>query len=177
LWHTDYSGIVGSKPAEGIDIYLHLFWVCVVLCVDSDFVTGWSPVQGVPPIVYRIKKLKKRPRSNKRNVESKIDFVTLSYSMASNGRMIGDELERWSRVNIVTFAWRKWERRSKDRYIYCLIFCMFGLLFCLENWGSVSLRNICKFPLDQTESYFGWKYSSYSHLLIGTLLYIRAPYL
>jgi hypothetical protein len=34
------------------------------LCVGSGFATGWSPVQGVLPAVYRIKKLKKkRPMS------------------------------------------------------------------------------------------------------------------
>jgi hypothetical protein len=36
-----------------------------VLCVGSGLTTGLSPVQGVVPAVYRIKKLKKRPRPNK----------------------------------------------------------------------------------------------------------------
>jgi hypothetical protein len=36
-----------------------LFGDCVVLCVGSGLETGWSPVQGVRPTVYRIKKLKK----------------------------------------------------------------------------------------------------------------------
>jgi hypothetical protein len=36
-----------------------LFCVCVVLCVGSGLSTVWSPVQGVLPTVYRIKKLKK----------------------------------------------------------------------------------------------------------------------
>jgi hypothetical protein len=40
-----------------------LFCVCVVLCAGSGLATGWSPVQGVLPTMYRIKKLKKRPRS------------------------------------------------------------------------------------------------------------------
>jgi hypothetical protein len=40
-----------------------VYSVCVVLCVGSGFVTGWAPVQGVQPTVYRIKKLKKRSRS------------------------------------------------------------------------------------------------------------------
>jgi hypothetical protein len=45
--------------------------VCVCLfCFFALYVgrglsTGWSPVQGVLPTVYRIKKLKKRPRPNK----------------------------------------------------------------------------------------------------------------
>jgi hypothetical protein len=40
-----------------------LFCVCVILCVGSGLVTGWSLFQGVLPPVYRITKLKKQPRS------------------------------------------------------------------------------------------------------------------
>jgi transposase InsO family protein len=46
-----------------------VYFVCVVLCVGRGLATGWSLVQGVLPTVYRIKKLKKWPRSNKRTVE------------------------------------------------------------------------------------------------------------
>jgi hypothetical protein len=56
------AGIVGSNPTQAMD-------VCVVLCVGSGLATGWSLVQGVLPTVYRINKLKNRPRSNKRTVE------------------------------------------------------------------------------------------------------------
>jgi hypothetical protein len=38
-----------------------LFCVYVVLWVGSGLATDWSPVQGVLPIVCRIKKVKKRP--------------------------------------------------------------------------------------------------------------------
>jgi hypothetical protein len=41
------------------------FILFVVLCVGSGLATGRSPVQGVLPTVYKIEKLKKRPRSNK----------------------------------------------------------------------------------------------------------------
>jgi hypothetical protein len=41
--------IVGSNPTESIDVSMSLFCVCVVLCVDSSLVTGWSPVQEVLP--------------------------------------------------------------------------------------------------------------------------------
>jgi hypothetical protein len=58
------SGIVGSNSTQGMDVCVRLFCVCVVLCVGSGLATGWSPVQGVFPTVYRIKKLKKRPSSN-----------------------------------------------------------------------------------------------------------------
>jgi hypothetical protein len=59
------AGIVGSNSTQGMDVCVRFFCVCVVLCVDSDLATGWSPVQGVLPSVYRIKKLKDRPRSNR----------------------------------------------------------------------------------------------------------------
>jgi hypothetical protein len=59
------TGVVRSNPTRGMDICLRLFCVCVVLCVGSGLATGWSPVQGVLQTVYRIKKLKKRPRPNK----------------------------------------------------------------------------------------------------------------
>jgi hypothetical protein len=46
-----------------MDVCVRLVSVCVALCVGSGLATGWSPVQGVLPIVYRTKKLKKRPKS------------------------------------------------------------------------------------------------------------------
>jgi hypothetical protein len=52
------AGIVGSNPTQGMDVCLRLFYVCVVLRVDSDLATGWSPIQKLPPTVYKIKKLK-----------------------------------------------------------------------------------------------------------------------
>jgi hypothetical protein len=63
------GGIVASNPAQGMDVYVRLSCVCVVLCVGSGLAMGWSPVQGVLPTLYMIKKLKKRPRSNKNTVE------------------------------------------------------------------------------------------------------------
>jgi hypothetical protein len=50
-------------------ICVRLYCVYVVLCVCSGLATGCSSVQGVLPSVYRIKKLNKRPRSNKRTIE------------------------------------------------------------------------------------------------------------
>jgi hypothetical protein len=64
------AGIVGSNPNQGMDVCVSLFYVYIVLCVGSGLATGPSPVQEVLPTVYRSKKLKKRPRSNKRTVES-----------------------------------------------------------------------------------------------------------
>jgi hypothetical protein len=59
------AGIVGSNPTQGMDACVRLFCVCVVLCVDSGLATGWTPVQGVLSTLYKIKNLKKRPRSKK----------------------------------------------------------------------------------------------------------------
>jgi hypothetical protein len=54
-----------SRSRHGCLYYVQLFCVCVVLCVSRGLATGWFPVQGVLPTVYKIKKLKKRPRPNK----------------------------------------------------------------------------------------------------------------
>jgi hypothetical protein len=35
-----------------------VYSVCVVPCVGSGLATGWSPVQGVLPIVYRLRNWK-----------------------------------------------------------------------------------------------------------------------
>jgi hypothetical protein len=59
------TGIVVSNPTWGLDVCVLLFCVCVVPCIGRGLETGWSPVQGVLPTVYGIKKLKKRPRPNK----------------------------------------------------------------------------------------------------------------
>jgi hypothetical protein len=56
------TGVVGSNTTRGMDVCVRLF--CVVPCVGSGLATGWSPIQGVLPTVYRIKKLKKRRRVN-----------------------------------------------------------------------------------------------------------------
>jgi hypothetical protein len=45
------AGIVGSNPAQGMDVSVRLFYVCVVLCVGSGLATGWSLVQGAIPTV------------------------------------------------------------------------------------------------------------------------------
>jgi hypothetical protein len=53
------AGVVGSNPARGMDVCVRLFCVCAVLWVGKGLAKGWSPVEGVVPTVYRIKKLKK----------------------------------------------------------------------------------------------------------------------
>jgi hypothetical protein len=63
------TGIVGSNSTRRMDVCVRLVCVCVVLCIGSGLATGWRPVQGYLPTVYRIKKLKKRPRCKKRTRE------------------------------------------------------------------------------------------------------------
>jgi hypothetical protein len=46
------AGFVGRNPTQGMDVCLSLFCVCVVSC--SGFTSGWSPVQGALPTVYRL---------------------------------------------------------------------------------------------------------------------------
>jgi hypothetical protein len=65
------AGIVGSNLTQGMNVCVRLLLcVCVVLYVGSGLTTGWSPVQGVLPSVYSIKKLKKQAGPNKGAVES-----------------------------------------------------------------------------------------------------------
>jgi hypothetical protein len=52
---------VGSDPTWGIDMSVR---VCADLCAGSSLATGWYPVQESYRL-QKIKKLKKRPRSNK----------------------------------------------------------------------------------------------------------------
>jgi hypothetical protein len=64
VFASSNTGIVGSNPIRDMDVCVRLCCVCV-LCVGSGLVTDWSPVQGLLPTAYRIKKLKRRPRPNK----------------------------------------------------------------------------------------------------------------
>jgi hypothetical protein len=52
------AGNAGSNPTQAMDVCVHLFYVCVVLCVGSGRATGWSPVQGVLPTVYGLRNWK-----------------------------------------------------------------------------------------------------------------------
>jgi hypothetical protein len=54
-----------SNPTQDMDVCVHLFCVCIALCVGSGLAKGSSPAQGVLPTVCAIKKLKKRPRFKK----------------------------------------------------------------------------------------------------------------
>jgi hypothetical protein len=41
------TGVVDSNSTRGMDIYICLFCVYVVLCIDVGLTNSWSPVQGV----------------------------------------------------------------------------------------------------------------------------------
>jgi hypothetical protein len=45
------TGVVDSNPTRGMDVCMHLFCVCVALCIGSGLATGWSPVQGDLPCI------------------------------------------------------------------------------------------------------------------------------
>jgi hypothetical protein len=57
-----------SSPAQALGpwfripleawMFVYVYSVSVLPCVGSDLATGWSPVEGVLPTVYKIKKLK-----------------------------------------------------------------------------------------------------------------------
>jgi hypothetical protein len=67
VWGMNYlRSLIGSNPAQDMDVCIMcIYCVCVVLCVGSGLPTGWSPVKGVLPAVYRVKKLRKQSRPNK----------------------------------------------------------------------------------------------------------------
>jgi hypothetical protein len=46
--------VVSSNPSRGMDICVRLFCVYVVLSIGRGHATGWFPVQGVLPTVYKI---------------------------------------------------------------------------------------------------------------------------
>jgi hypothetical protein len=52
------TGVLGSNPTRGMDVYVRLSCVCVILCVGRGLAMGWSPVQGVLQAVYRLKNWK-----------------------------------------------------------------------------------------------------------------------
>jgi hypothetical protein len=49
------TGVVGWNPIRSMDVCVRLF--CIY--VGSGLATGWSPVQGILPTVYNVRKLKK----------------------------------------------------------------------------------------------------------------------
>jgi hypothetical protein len=60
------TAVTGSNPIRGIDIRMSVcvYSVFVLSCVGSGLATGWSPVKGVLPTMYRITILKNWPGPN-----------------------------------------------------------------------------------------------------------------
>jgi hypothetical protein len=52
------SWILGSSPTQDMDVCVRLFCVCDILGVGRGPATGWSPVQGVLPTMYRLRNWK-----------------------------------------------------------------------------------------------------------------------
>jgi hypothetical protein len=67
---TVFAWMAGSNPTWSMYVCVCLFCVRAALCVGSGHATNWSPVQEALQMVFRIKKLKKRPTSNRRTVET-----------------------------------------------------------------------------------------------------------
>jgi hypothetical protein len=78
------AGVVGSNPTKGMGVCVRLLCVCVVLRVGSGLTMGWSPVKGVLPTVYRIKKMEEQGKSNIRTAEPQTDSSINSSSSSSS---------------------------------------------------------------------------------------------
>jgi hypothetical protein len=52
------AGTVGSKLTWGMDVCVCVYSVWVVLCVGIGLETGWSPLQGILPTLYRLRNWK-----------------------------------------------------------------------------------------------------------------------
>jgi hypothetical protein len=61
----------------GMDAYVRLLCVSIVLRVSSGLASGRSPVQEIVPTLYRFKKLKNRPSPNKKTVEQLIIIIII----------------------------------------------------------------------------------------------------
>jgi hypothetical protein len=60
------AGIVCSNPTRGMDVCVRLLYMFyVVLRIGSGLATGWSPIQGVLPTVYRSRNWKSDRGSTK----------------------------------------------------------------------------------------------------------------
>jgi hypothetical protein len=53
------TGVVRSNPTQSMNVCVRLFCISVVLYTGRDLAKGCSPIQGVLPTVYKIKKMKK----------------------------------------------------------------------------------------------------------------------
>jgi hypothetical protein len=132
LFASSNTATVGSNPTRGMDICIVCVYSVCIVCVGSGLATGWSSVQVVPPTAYRIKTLKKRPRSkglqSRRGIEKNLlhfpnpQFIVfiplqLHYTDCRTIRGIPDfntgqtrSSERYSRFLLREFRLRIWSR-------------------------------------------------------------------
>jgi hypothetical protein len=74
------TGIVGSNPTRGMDVCVCLFCLFCPVCAGSSLAMRWSPSKESYWLCKKIKKLKKRSRSNKglqshRQTDRQIDRI------------------------------------------------------------------------------------------------------
>jgi hypothetical protein len=68
-WHVRFSThVTYCAPLETL-IFVYVYSLFLLSCACSGLATGWSPVQGIPPTLYKIKKFEV-----KRNV-SRISYA------------------------------------------------------------------------------------------------------
>jgi hypothetical protein len=140
-----------------------LFCVRVVLCVGSGLATGWSPVQRVLQTVYRIKKLKKRPRSTgaverERERERETHYMVL-FGCFQISLLLPAALLVWLAKK------QNFEHYSQNTYISQYIIHSTALLFktyCVLYmiWDTLNLQ--WKLTLKQLTSFLRAFYIKYS---------------
>jgi hypothetical protein len=125
------AGIVGSNPTQGMNVFVRLFCVCVVLCVGSGLATGWSPVQGVLPTMYRIKKLKKAAKAQYKDCRT-IDtcFVgwkgsvhrTYTYTLAYTKQNV----ENLNHIKYILFTQEVGHLQQQPRHLFWIYWLQYG---------------------------------------------------
>jgi hypothetical protein len=63
------AGIMGSNSTSDMDVCVHLFFVCAILCAVSGLSTDWSPIQGVLPHVEKDRETEKAVKVQQRAAE------------------------------------------------------------------------------------------------------------
>jgi hypothetical protein len=59
------TGIMGSNPTQDMDVCVRLFCLHAVVCVQTAALQMADPPSGFLTTMYKIMKLKERPRPNK----------------------------------------------------------------------------------------------------------------
>jgi hypothetical protein len=116
-----------------------VYSVCVVLCVGSGLATGSSPVQGVLPTVCKIKKLKKRRRSNKKTCKAIDRHRGFSINEGLWSRLCLN-LRNYSETAVTQLNGRRPDHRHVQATYTCyawLILVQYHALFDLHGSGLI----------------------------------------